>query len=230
MAKMESIFLEGTTEYAVLMCHPLAETPDMMKEFAKKLNKKGYTVSIPLLPGHGSSFEALINTDFNDWYHRLEEEYQSLEQSYKVFVCGMSIGGSMAIKLSEAYNPVGVASINAPIIGFDVVSDVYGLKLNTLDINEETLLQYEKHRSVYFDEVVKLGQIEQLKKITSPLFILQGSLDTNRYKTSSHMLMTYVSSKVKQRKDYGKSRHLILVEPDRKEAMKDIYHFFESQK
>ena len=39
------------------------------------------------------------------------------------------------------------------------------------------------------------------------------------------MLMSYVSSEVKQRKDYGRSRHLLLLEPDKKEAIKDIVAF-----
>lgn len=141
----------------------------------------------------------------------------------------MSIGGTMAIKLAEHYKPQAVAAINAPIIGFDVVSDVFGFNQKA-ERNKELTDLYQTHRNIYFDEVVKLGQISELNKITSPLFVLQGSLDAERYKTSSHMLMTYSKSEQKQRKDYKDSRHLILIENDRKEAMKDIYKFFEANK
>lgn len=230
MAKVESVYLEGNNGYSILLIHPLAETPIIMKEFAKKLNKKGYTVSVPLLPGHGSSFGDLIKSNFNLWYDCVKEEYLKLTEHSKVMVCGMSIGGTMSVKLAEEFDPVAVATINAPIIGFDVVSDVYGLGVKTPDIKPETLDLYKEHRTIYFHEVIEIGQTENLKKITCPLFILQGSLDQQRYKTSSHMLLSYASSETKQRKDYPRSRHLLLVEADKKEAMKDIYRFFEEQK
>lgn len=230
MAKIDSIYLEGTNGYSVLLCHPLAETPLLMKEFAKKLNKKGYTVSCPLYPGHGTTFEDLIDSTFHEWYQCLNDEYIKLKEHSEVFVCGMSIGGTMAVKLAEEHNPKAVATINAPVIGFDVVSDVYGLGLKSPNITKEQLEAYKAHRTIYFHEVINIGQVDNLKKIESPLFILQGSLDQPRYKTSSHMLMTYASSTIKQRKDYGRSKHMILLESDKKEAMKDIYQFFEDTK
>jgi carboxylesterase len=229
MAKTNAFFLEGNNGYSVLLCHPLAETPAMMLEFGKKLNKKGYTVSCPLLDGHGKSFFEMIDSDFEKWYENIETEFITLQNTTKVFVCGMSIGGTLAVKIAEEYTPQGVATINAPVIGFDVVSDVFGFKQKA-EMDQEVTSKYRTHREIYFDNVVEIGQIENLKRITSPFFVLQGSLDASRYKTSSHMLMTYINSKTKQRKDYKASRHLILIEQEKKQAMKDIYSFLEENK
>ncbi len=229
MAKSDAFYIEGKSEYAILLLHPLAETPAMMFEFGKKLNKKNYTVSCPLMEGHGKTFLEVITSDFNKWYEGIKEEYVRLSETKKVFVVGMSIGGTMAIKLAQEFCPAGIATINAPIIGFDVVSDVFGFRQKAGN-NEEITEKYKEHREIYFKNVVELGQTKNLEKITSPLFVLQGSLDAQRYKTSSHMLMTYSKSEVKQRKDYKKSHHLILMEADKKEAMKDIYQFFEKNK
>lgn len=75
MAKTDPFYYEGTNGYQILLIHPLAETPVMMYEFGKKLHKKGYTVSCPLLDGHGSTFLQVIQSDFTKWYDQLEEEY-----------------------------------------------------------------------------------------------------------------------------------------------------------
>ena len=108
-------------------------------------------------------------------------------------------------------------------------------KQNTVDYlitkqikDKEKIERYRDHRYVYFKFVVELGQTENLKKITCPVFVLQGSMDQARYKTSSMMLMDFVSSDVTQRKDYAQSRHLLLLEGDRKEAFKDIREFFDN--
>lgn len=227
MSKADAFYLEGNNGYSILLCHPLAETPAMMLEFGKKLNKKGFTVSCPLLDGHGKTFLDVIDSNFLLWYQGLRKEFLSLQETTKVFICGMSIGGSMAIKLAEEFNPQGIATINAPVIGFDVVSDVFGFQQKS-QMDQDLISKYRKHREVYFENIVEIGQLENLKKITTPLFVLQGSLDTARYKTSSHMLMTYPSSIIKQRKDYKDSRHLILIDNDKKQAMKDIYAFFKN--
>lgn len=225
MANTDSFYLQGNNGYSILLCHPLAETPAMMSEFGKKLHKKGYTVSCPLLKGHGTSFLEILNSSFDEWYIQLKTEYNRLSETSKVFICGMSIGGTMAVKLAEELTPQAIATINAPIIGFDLISDVHGFQ-NKAEMDQEVTSKYKEHREIYFKNVVETGQIENLKKITTPLFVLQGSLDIDRYKTSSHMLMTYVSSTIKQRKDYKKSRHLVLLGQDKKQAMKDIYNFF----
>jgi len=226
MANKESFYLEGKNNIGVLLLHTLADNPLQMLELGKKLNKHGYSVSCPLYKGHGGTFLDVIQTDVTDWYDTVVEAYEELSTKTEgVFAVGMSIGGTFAVKLAQEQNLRGLITINAPIIGFDILSDVFEFSKNTK--NEELIERYRAHRMNYFHFVTKLGQMEQLNKITCPFFALQGSLDMIRYKTSTMMLMEYVHSDVKQRKDYGKSFHLLLLENDKKEAMKDILKFIE---
>ena len=225
MAKNDSFLLEGNTNQAVLLCHSLGADPSQMKELAKKLNKKGYTVSCPLYPGHGGTFYDMIATEVSDWYETLAMEYDRLLATYPdIYIIGMSIGGSFTVKLAEEKNPRAIATINAPVIGFDLYTDLY--QFTQTESDKEKIKQYRDHRYGYFKFVTELGQIENLKRIECPIFVLQGSQDAMRYKTSSMMLMTYPPNEIKQRKDYAYSRHLLLAEQDRKEAIQDIINFF----
>ena len=224
MATTDSFILEGTNNLGVLLCHSLTGSPAQMRDLAKKLNKKGYTVSCPLYDGHGLEFKDVIESDAIKWYQTLETAFDELRTQVEgIYVIGMSIGGSFAVKLATMKDVKGLVTLNAPVIGFDLMSDLFNFQKG-FDM-PDLMTRYKVHRQTYFNFVVELGQIEALRKITAPTFVLQGSFDLDRYKTSSHMLMTYISSEVKQRKDYSKSRHLLLRDNDKKEVIKDIVAF-----
>lgn len=227
MAKAKDLFMEGTNQQAVLLCHTLGGDPSDMKGLAKTLNKAGYTVSCPLYPGHGGTFDDMVATEITEWYDTVAAEFDRLKETYSsVYVVGMSIGGTFTVKLAEEKEVAAIATVNAPVIGFDLYTDLF--QYTRAEKEKEKIKRYRDHRYVYFKFVVELGQIENLKKISCPMFVLQGSMDQSRYKTSSMMLMDYVSSEVTQRKDYAQSRHLLLLEGDRKEAFQDILEFFQN--
>lgn len=227
MAKAKDLFMEGTNQQAVLLCHTLGGDPSDMKGLAKTLNKAGYTVSCPLYPGHGGTFDDMVATEITEWYDTVSAEFDRLKETYpSVYVVGMSIGGTFTVKLAEEKEVAAIATVNAPVIGFDLYTDLF--QYTRAEKEKEKIKRYRDHRYVYFKFVVELGQIENLKKISCPMFVLQGSMDQSRYKTSSMMLMDYVSSEVTQRKDYAQSRHLLLLEGDRKEAFQDILEFFQN--
>ncbi len=224
MGSVESFFLDGKNNMGVLLCHTLAGEPSQMLEIGKKLNKQGYTVSCPLYAGHGKRFFDVINSEVTDWYLSVLDAYDELSKKVDgIYVIGMSIGGTFAVKLAQEKDLKGLITINAPIIGFDIENDIFTFVKN--GGSKDLIPRYREHRTNYFKFVVELGQIHNVKKIACPLFVLQGSLDLQRYKTSTQMLMHYVSSEKKQRRDYSRSFHLLLQDNDKKAAMKDIIAF-----
>ncbi len=224
--KANGFYLKGKSDDGVLLCHTLAGEPEQMKELGLILQQNGYHVSCPLYKGHGSTFSELIQTDASMWYQDVKDSFMTLRSNIKgnIFVVGMSIGGSFTVKLAQEVDVAGICTINAPIIGFDVKTDVqdFSKKFNN---KEEVIHTYHTHRSLYFDLVVELGQIHNIQKITCPLFTLQGTLDGDRYKTSTMMLQRYTNSSIKQRIDYPKSEHLLLLGPDKEQAIQDIVQF-----
>ncbi|MBN1383614.1 MAG: alpha/beta fold hydrolase [Elusimicrobia bacterium] len=102
----EPVFLKGSSDEAVLLVHGLRSTPQSMKYLGEKLHAKGYTVIIPLLPGHGTNYEDFAKTRFYHWYNAVYKEAVGYRGKYKKFyICGLSMGGAVTLKLLEELQP-----------------------------------------------------------------------------------------------------------------------------
>lgn len=99
----KAIFHQGS-RIAVLLIHGLTGTPKEMDSVALRLRRYGFTVSIPLLPGHCSDITALLSSDRHIWMAAIAAEYQRLKaEGYQVFAGGLSVGASMAILLAHQF-------------------------------------------------------------------------------------------------------------------------------
>ena len=86
----------------VLVIHGFTGSPVSIAPWAKFLNKSGYTVSAPLLPGHGSSWQQMNQTSWQDWYEEVEKSFLELKQSCdRVFIAGFSMGAALALRLCQ---------------------------------------------------------------------------------------------------------------------------------
>ena len=86
----------------VLVIHGFTGSPVSIAPWAKFLNKSGYTVSAPLLPGHGSSWQQMNQTSWQDWYEEVEKTFLELKQSCdRVFIAGFSMGAALALRLCQ---------------------------------------------------------------------------------------------------------------------------------
>lgn len=98
-----AIFHRGS-RIAVLLIHGLTGTPKEMDSIAMRLHRYGFTVSIPVLPGHCQDMKALLKTTRLDWLREIAAEYQRLnDEGYVVFAGGLSAGASMGIILAHHF-------------------------------------------------------------------------------------------------------------------------------
>jgi carboxylesterase len=73
-----------------------------MAPLADHLSAFGFTVSAPLLAGHGDSREQLKASTWHDWYTGCEQELEKLKVTHEhVCVCGLSLGGVLTLKLAQ---------------------------------------------------------------------------------------------------------------------------------
>lgn len=106
----DSLFIPGGP-VGVLLAHSLGGSPADVRYVAQNLARAGYTVSCPVLAGHGANRDTLVKTTWWDWYASLEEAHDKLrEQCDKVIVGGLSAGGVMTLHLA-AKRPDGVHGI-----------------------------------------------------------------------------------------------------------------------
>ncbi|WP_371482123.1 alpha/beta hydrolase [Kitasatospora sp. NBC_00315] len=88
----------------VLLCHGFTGSPQSLRPWADELAAAGLTVSLPLLPGHGTRWQDLQVTRWEDWYAEVEREFLTLSESCdQVFVCALSMGGALALRLAAVH-------------------------------------------------------------------------------------------------------------------------------
>ncbi|OKJ10145.1 alpha/beta hydrolase [Kitasatospora sp. CB01950] len=86
----------------VLLVHGFTGSPQSMRPWAEHLAAAGLTVSAPLLPGHGTRWQDLQPTRWEDWYATADAALTELaERCEKVFVCALSMGCALTLKLAE---------------------------------------------------------------------------------------------------------------------------------
>lgn len=105
---------DGDGAVGVLLCHGFTGTPQSLRPWAAHLAEAGLSVSLPLLPGHGTTWRDMARTTWRDWYGALEAELAELTgRCSEVFVMGLSLGGCMALRLARHHPDVrGVVVVN----------------------------------------------------------------------------------------------------------------------
>jgi len=88
----------------VLLCHGFTGSPQTLRPWADHLADKGLTVSLPRLPGHGTTWQDMATTGWTDWYAEVDRAFTALAgQCQEVFVFGLSMGACLALRLAEVH-------------------------------------------------------------------------------------------------------------------------------
>ena len=76
-----------------------------MRPWAHYLNEKGFTVRVPLIPGHGTKWQDLNKVKWQQWPEKAANELALLERECEsVFVFGLSMGGANTLHVGAKYN------------------------------------------------------------------------------------------------------------------------------
>jgi carboxylesterase len=87
----------GDPHRALLLVHGYNDTPASLDDMARAVNAAGWTVRLPLLPGHGRSLEAWDDWRGEDAVAAVRAEYAALRATHAtVVVGGLSMGGALA--------------------------------------------------------------------------------------------------------------------------------------
>jgi carboxylesterase len=105
----------------VVVSHGFTGTPGSLRPWAEHLAAAGYTVRLPLLPGHGGTWQETNRTRWPVWYEAIDATYRELSlRCETVFAVGLSMGGTLVTRLAEQH-PDGVA-------GLVLVNPAYGTR------------------------------------------------------------------------------------------------------
>jgi len=100
----------------IVLCHGFTGTPASLRSWAEALADAGHTVAVPLLPGHGTSWQDANRHTWADWYGALEQAFDEVQAACTTtFVAGLSMGGTLVTRLAELRGSqvTGVIVVNA---------------------------------------------------------------------------------------------------------------------
>lgn len=85
-----------------LVVHGFTGSPKSMTPWAQALAEDGLTVRVPRLPGHGTRWQDMALTGWEDWYAEVARSFDELAaRCTHVFALGLSMGGSLCLRLAE---------------------------------------------------------------------------------------------------------------------------------
>lgn len=212
----------------VLVLHGFTGCPQSMRPLAEAFVAAGFTVELPLLPGHGTSVDDMIATGWSDWTTAAEAAYEDLAgRCDKVVVAGLSMGGSLCAWLASRHPEIaGVVCVN-PVV--DAGSDIADLARQMLDAGQDrisgiggNIADPDGHEVAYdaapVAPLLSLAEAATelkagLGNITSPLLLLNSPEDHVVPPVNSDMLAEGVAGPV-ERVTLERSYHVATLDYD----------------
>lgn len=227
-------------EVGVLLCHGFTGSPQSLRPWAEHLAERGLTVSLPLLPGHGTRWEDMQLTGWQDWYAEVDRELRALsDRCARVFVFGLSMGGALALRLAARHGDTvsGVAVVNPankvhgpaahalPLIRHLVPST----KGVTSDIKKEGGVEigYQRvplHAAYSLRNFLRIVDGE-LPQVTQPLLLLHSPVDHVVPPADSARILGRVSSRDVTEILLEQSYHVATLDNDAERIFEESYAF-----
>ncbi len=137
MAGAEPWSFEGGPT-GVLVLHGFTGNPSSMRGLAESLAEAGHSIEMPLLPGHGTTIEDMLQTNWVDWSSAAEAALQRLkDRTEHQVVAGLSMGGSLTLWLGTRHPDLsGLITINAAAVA---AAEVRELVQSLIDSGEESM-------------------------------------------------------------------------------------------
>jgi carboxylesterase len=226
--------LEGSSFYweagstGVLLCHGFTATTAEVRLLARSLHEHGYTVTAPLLPGHGTSPPDCNRFSWQDWYASVEQTYQQLATHCQhVVIGGESLGALLTLYLAVNQPEASAVLCYAPALRLKLSRAKIGLlsilapfitsipKAPSTDDNPWQGYDVEPLKGA--KQLVRLQQIilPLLTQIHQPIFILQGRLDLTVHPQSPQTIIDQVSSSIKELHWLEHSTHCVILDQER---------------
>ncbi|MEV5679864.1 MULTISPECIES: alpha/beta hydrolase [unclassified Streptomyces] len=227
-------------EVGVLLCHGFTGSPQSLRPWADYLAGRGLTVSLPLLPGHGTRWEDMAVTGWQDWYAEVDRELRALrERCGQVFVFGLSMGGALTLRLAAKHgdaisglvlvnpaNKVHGLSAYALPVARHLVRTTKGLA-SDIALEGSTEVGYDRvplHAAHSVRKFFRLVDAE-LPQVTQPIVLLHSPQDHVVPPADSARILSRVSSTDVEEILLEQSYHVATLDHDAERIFDESYRF-----
>jgi carboxylesterase len=240
----------------VLCLHGFTGTPYEVAPLARALGTAGYTVSAPLLAGHGTTAAALAATRWGDWLASAEAAFDHLSSTCDggpVAVAGFSMGGLLALHLCRTRPVAALVLMSVPLRlpawqtavlrGFARLPGF--LRRNRLatlrkhdgsDVTDEHVRDENPSLTEMplagLAELVDLAETTRrdLSTISVPALVAHGERDKTIPQSASFELAGSLAGQTVERLWLPRSGHLIAVDVERGKLCETVVRFLARQR
>ena len=236
--KQNDLFLKGSNKRGILIFHGFTGTPDEMLHIGNNLNENGFTVYIPLLPGHGTEWRDLNRVKSEDIIRFINHSYTSLHKICEsIYLIGFSLGGAVALFTAEKFPIKKISLINPMVLQsfMSFLGSAFSFMIPAFparsDINDKTV-SLKAHYSVYplkgLKEYMKASSNAALniKRIFSPVRIFCSTEDHLVSAKNTKFIFNNVSSSDKKIILLKHSFHIAVVDFDKDFIAEKTIEFF----
>jgi carboxylesterase len=229
--------LRGPT--SCLLLHGLTGTPYEMRGLGEALAGVGVTVACPLLPGHGTSPRDLATTTWHDWEKAALEAWDDLAASHAPpFLCGLSMGASLAIRIATRRPAPGLVALSpavklrtrtGPLL--PLLARLIPFRPKTSDIKDPVAkASHPSYRMQSLAAAASLVDLiaslpEEFPRITAPLLVIAAKEDHAVDPRGAERLYREASSKDKRLVLLGDSYHVITVDREQETVRREVVEF-----
>lgn len=214
----------------VLMIHGYTDCPFTLESLGKRLaSEGGYTVRCDLLPGHGTDPAELNRVTWRDWWESVLHAYDALAaECTRVYVMGLSFGGTLALHLAQHREPAGLVTLAAMLGSVDPrpyqahwLRHLMAFVPKTAgpDVSE-ALADYVGYDTVPVGGVAQVMQLiahvsDDLAQVRCPMLIVHGQNDRTVPLENARTIHDTVASTDKELVILPRSCHVVTLDVER---------------
>ena len=213
----------------IVLVHGFTGSPAAMRPWAEFLNARGYSVRVPLLPGHGTKPADLNEVQWPAWPAKVTAEIKQLEKHCsQIFVAGLSMGGGTTLHVAaELRDQIsGIILVNpmihvrgiSPSLAFAISRVVkFGRSVGN-DIKRKGVTEYSYDKLPYRGIYQLLTMLKMtraaLPSVKTPLQLFHSVDDHTLPVSNTEIVMREIGSTNKSRIELLNSFHVATIDHD----------------
>jgi len=221
-------FAADRGDVGIAFVHGFTGSPASLRPWAEQVADAGYSVRVPRLPGHGTTWQDMQLTRWPDWYAEAERAYVDLQaRCSQVFVFGLSMGGTLSLRLAEEHPEVaGLVLVNPSLHSENKLLVLLPLLQRFVptfpgvsnDIKKpgQDEIAYDRVPLKAAHSLADLWRVTtaELPSVTAPLLLFRSAVDHVVEPSNAEYLLSHVGSKDQAEVVLPESFHVATLDND----------------